>query len=375
MKRMIFILMEMLLVVSLRAQTDTNYWHYHELIYKAECALFDNNKNVEQGFQYYDQAFNNFEFNYLHDLVNAAQLAHYYHRDYMKYLKKAVGYGLRPIHLDNVAAWKNTDTQSHFLEFYQSEEGQALRQQYLSTINQEYLAWLYQFSLTAEKIRRKTPFAEYCQRCVLWDKELVQKIKELGYPGAKQVGIDDSLLYKELQNENLNFNYWVQISADSLCDTLDTLPMPMVFGTDTIWMSVVESEYVCFELDDDCLSQKFPITYLRIHECPLRNFAFIYGEIAKGNLHPREFAYIIDESHTPNSDGELDCDCGQYANCFFRIGNGDQDVFANLFLPEDETDALRKLYWIVPLWVERAKTKFAEEHGYRFNWGNHNCFK
>ena len=66
MKRMIFILMAMLLVVSLRAQTDTNYWHYHELIYKAECALFDNNNNVEQGFQYYDQAFNNFEFNTWH---------------------------------------------------------------------------------------------------------------------------------------------------------------------------------------------------------------------------------------------------------------------------------------------------------------------
>ena len=89
-KNIILVLMAMMLAVSLGAQTDTNYWHYHELIYKAECALFDNNKNVEQGFQYYDQAFNNFEFNYLHDLMNAAQLAHYYHRDEMKYLKKAL---------------------------------------------------------------------------------------------------------------------------------------------------------------------------------------------------------------------------------------------------------------------------------------------
>lgn len=49
---------------SAKAQQDTNYWHYHELIYKAECALFDSS-NVERCFQYYDQAFNNFEFNYV----------------------------------------------------------------------------------------------------------------------------------------------------------------------------------------------------------------------------------------------------------------------------------------------------------------------
>lgn len=360
---------------SAKAQQDTNYWHYHELIYKAECVLFDSNINVEQGFQYYDQAFNNFEFNYVHDLVNAAQLAHYYQRDYMKYLKKGVRYGLKPANMNFIPVWQEQTVAQEFLEYFQSTEGQTIRQQYLTTINQEYLAWLYQFSLTAEKIRRKTSFAEYCQRCVEWDKELAQKITESGYPGTKQVGIDDSLLYKELKNKDLNFNYLVQISADSLCATLDTLPKPYVFGTDTIWMRIVESEYVCFELDDECLSQHFPITYLIIHKCPLRNFAFINDEIAKGNLHPREFAYIIDESHTPNSAGELECDCGQYANCFFRIGGGDQDIFADLFLAEDETDALQKQYWIIPLRVERAKTDFGEEHGYRFNWGNHNCFK
>ena len=44
-------------------------------------------------------------------------------------------------------------------------------------------------------------------------------------------------------------------------------------------------------------------------------------------------------------------------------------------MPEDETDALRKQYWIIPLHVERAKASFAEKYGYRFNWGMNNCFK
>ena len=359
-----------------KAQQDTNYWHYHELIYKAECALFDNNKNVEQGFQYYDQAFNNFEFNYLHDLVNAAQLAHYYHRDDMKYLKKAVGYGLRPIHLDNVSAWKNTDIQSRFLEFYQSEEGQALRQQYLSTINQEYLAWLYRFSLQEVKYRRSPdPDKLYRGRFIQWDQQLLEKIEELGFPGARLVGIDDSLLYLELDNKDLDFNHLVQMSADSLCSTADTTPFPMVFGTDTLWVQVVNPTYSCFDLNTGNPSQTLPTIYLVHHGCPLRSFALIDDEIAKGNLHPREFAYIIDISRDANYYDASTCDCGKYANCYFRMGNGDQALWKFLFLPEDETDALRKKYWIVPLRVERAKTDFGEEHGYRFNWGMNNCFK
>ena len=132
---------------SAKAQQDTNYWHYHELIYKAECVLFDSNINVEQGFQYYDQAFNNFEFNYVHDLVNAAQLAHYYQRDYMKYLKKGVRYGLKPANMNFIPVWQEQTVAQEFLEYFQSTEGQTIRQQYLTTINQEYLAWLYQFSI------------------------------------------------------------------------------------------------------------------------------------------------------------------------------------------------------------------------------------
>lgn len=358
-----------------KAQQDTNYWHYHELIYKAECALFDSN-NVERCFQYYDQAFNNFEFNYLHDLVNAAQLAHYYHRDDMKYLKKAVGYGLRPIHLDNVSAWKNTDIQSRFLEFYQSEEGQALRQQYLSTINQEYLAWLYRFSLQEVKYRRSPdPDKLYRGRFIQWDQQLLEKIEELGFPGARLVGIDDSLLYMELDNKDLDFNHLVQMSADSLCSTADTTPFPMVFGTDTFWVQMVNPTYSCFDLNTGNPSQTLPTIYLVHHSCPLRSFAFIDDEIAKGNLHPREFAYIIDLSRCENYYDASNCDCGKYANCYFRMGNGDQALWKFLFMPEDETDALRKQYWIVPLRVERAKADLGEEHGYCFNWGMNNCFK
>ena len=200
------------------AQQDTNYWHYHELIYKAECALFDKH-DVNACFHYYDQAFNNFEFNYAHDLVNAAQLAHYYNRDYMKYLKKAVRFGVRPLNLQSIPVWKKSyvTVYKEFLNYFRSEEGQAVRQQYLATIHQEYLAWTYQFVLREMKYRRSPHGEEYWDRFNQWDEELLQKIKEYGFPGAKLIGIDDSLLYKELQNAELNFNRLVKLGADSLC--------------------------------------------------------------------------------------------------------------------------------------------------------------
>ena len=354
-----------------KAQQDTNYWHYHELIYKAECALFDSN-NVERCFQYYDQAFNNFEFNYVHDLVNAAQLAHYYQRDYMKYLKKGVCYGLRPMHLRYVTAWKDLSLKKDFLDFFKSEEGQFLRQQYLSTINQEYLAWVYQLSLSELKYRRSKD-AQYKQRFEQWDADFLLKIKEFGYPGAKLVGINDSLLYRDLQNEKLNYNRLVQLGADSLCVAPHTRPIPVVtHDGDTIWMRDANPSTDCPDLGYSYLSQNLPMVFLVHHPCPLQIYSAAYNEIAKGNLHPREYVLMLDMAHI----SDRECDCTQYGNVFYRIGNLSQEqLFKKYFLPEDETDALREQYWIIPLRVERAKADFGAEHGYRFNWGMNNCFK
>ena len=355
------------------AQKDTNYWHYHELIYKAECAIFDSNK-IDAGFQYYDHAFNNFEFNYVHDLMNAAQLAHFYHRDYMKYLKRGVGYGLRPAHLSYIPAWKKMTVKKEFLEYFKSDDGKKTRQAYLATINQDYLAWLYHFSLEELKYRRSPdPNRMYEEHFAKWDEELLQKINEYGYPGAKIIGINDSLLYKNLNNNDLNYNQLVFKSADSLCLAPLKPLTPMVLETgDTIWVKDNTNEMDCPELSYWYLGQTAAAIYMVHNPCPFKVFLNIYDEIAKGNLHPREYTVLIDQSrmHTEK------CDCGKYSTLFFRIGNFSQaDFFKKYFMPEDETDALRKQYWIIPLHVERAKASFAEKYGYRFNWGMNNCFK
>lgn len=356
------------------AQKDQNYWHYHELIYKAECAMFEDG-NVDAAFRYYDLAFKKFEFNYVHDLVAAAQMAHFYGRDYMKYLKKAVGYGLRTSHLNEIPAWANSNVIQEVADFEKSKQGVKLRQAYLSSINQEYLAWLYRFSLTEVKIRRVPHGAEYRKMFADWDAALNEKINMYGYPGAKLLGIDDSLLYIDLHNEDLNFNKLVQMSADSLCFMDDTVPFPMVFGEDTVWVQIVNPTYSCFGLNDGYISQTLPVIYFVHNACPIKSFEPLYSEIAKGNLHPREYAYMIDISRGSVNDETVECDCGKFSKMFFRLGNGDSPLWKSFFMPENETDALRKQYWIIPMRVEQAKTAFGEKNGYRFNWGMNNCFK
>jgi hypothetical protein len=356
------------------AQQDTNYWHYHELIYKAECALFDKH-DVDACFQYYDQAFNNFEFNYAHDLVNAAQLAHYYHRDYMKYLKRAVLFGVRPLHLSSIPVWRKSyiTVYKEFISYFRSEKGQAVRQQYLATINQEYLAWTYQFVLREMKYRRSNLGDEYWQSFNPWDEELLTKIKEYGFPGAKLIGVDDSLLYKDLQNEELNFNRLVKLGADSLCLRPKTDVVKVSITGEKTWIKRDDlPKDDCPKLDGSC-AQIWFFVYMAHNPCPLKIFEATYDEIAKGNLHPREYAKMIEYAIF----SRRECDCEKYGKQVFRIGNtmSHKDFrLGKFFLPDNETDALRKKYWIIPLRVEQAKAQFGIEHGYRFNWGMNNMY-
>ena len=361
------------------AQQDTNYWHYHELIYKAECAMFDKH-DVDACFQYYDQAFNNFEFNYAHDLVNAAQLAHYYNRDYMKYLKRAVRFGVRPLHLSGIPILRKSyiPVYKEFLTYFRSEEGQAARQQYLATVNQEYLAWTYRLVLREMKIRRSHHNEDdYYQLFNQWDEELLQKIKEYGFPGAKLIGIDDSLLYKELQNEELNFNRLVKIGADSLCLRPATDVQKISITGEKIWVKREDlPKDDCPELDvsgSSSCAQKWFFVYMAHNPCPLKIFEATYDEIAKGNLHPREYAQMLEHAIF----SRRECDCEKYGKQIFRIGNvmSHKDFrLGKFFLPDNETDTLRKQYWIIPLRVEQAKARFGIEHGYRFNWGMNNMY-
>ncbi len=359
------------------AQQDTNYWHYHELIYKAECAMFDKH-DVDACFQYYDQAFNNFEFNYAHDLVNAAQLAHYYHRDYMKYLKRAVLFGVRPLHLSGIPIWRKSyvTVYKEFLTYFRSKEGQTMRQQYLATINQEYLAWTYRFVLREMKYRRSSHGAEYWDRFNQWDEELLRKIKEYGFPGAKLIGVDDSLLYKDLQNEELNFNRLVRMGADSLCLGLKTDMLKISIDGKKTWIKKEDMpKDDCPELDvngSSSCAQKWFFVYMAHNPCPLKIFEATYDEIAKGNLHPREYADMLDGAMISHRE----CDCGKYGKQFFRIGNlmAHKDRLKQFIIPDNETDELRKKYWIIPLRVEQAKAQFGREHGYRFNWGMNNMY-
>ena len=127
----------------------------------------------------------------------------------------------------------------------------------------------------------------------------------------------------------------------------------------------------CPKLNGSC-AQVWFFVYMDHNPCPMRIFEAIYDEIAKGNLHPREYAAMLDHSIISHRK----CNCGKLSRQILRIGNlmSQTERLKRFIISDNETDVLRKKYWIIPLRVEQAKAQFGREHGYRFNWGMDNMY-
>src|SRR6188472_4413618 len=91
----------LLLIVSFKSFSQkTNYIDYHITINKAE-ELFFLEQKTDSALFYYDKAFKEYDFIFVKDLVNAAQIAIFSNKPYQKYLERGFYYGLKPSHLDN----------------------------------------------------------------------------------------------------------------------------------------------------------------------------------------------------------------------------------------------------------------------------------
>lgn len=372
----IVLLVFLSLNASSRNLIDTSdYWQYHKLIYQAEIAFFDKG-DADSCLYYYDKAFDSFDFNYVHDLVNAAQIAHYVHCDYDKYLRKGIVFGLRPAHLEKISAWHDSPIIKEFADFENSNEGKMLRQKYLQSINTDYLQWIYDFCLTEIKHRRNinSNGEAYQEMFAEWTPLLQEKISTYGYPGQRLIGISDSLLYKELNIEGLNFNKKVEESKDSICKIYyqDTMFFP---DGSTMVLDLDAPTYICFELDYSKMSQNLSQIFSVHHPCPMHYLSSIYRtEIQKGNLHPREYAFSYDGQVYTNKEETCSC-CADYVNdrIFYRIGNDNTMWNISRFVDDGTTDRMRAELWIAPLRVDKAKKNFEELHGYHFIWGLDGC--
>ena len=194
-KASIVILLLPLRLIAQPNNVEENYWQYHKWVMQAENAFFENN-NIDSCLFYYDMAFDNYSFNYVNDLVNAAQIAYYtqknessYHHGhgFEHYIHKAVKFGLRSSHIQRIPAWRDSDVYVDFQKFEKTQEGLAYHREYLNSINVDYLCLIYNLCIEDEKMTldkyEDITTNRYIDSILMWNDRLLYYIEEYGFPG------------------------------------------------------------------------------------------------------------------------------------------------------------------------------------------------
>jgi hypothetical protein len=403
-KQLIIIVCIMVCLLPLKSQnqqnTTENYWNYHDLIRKAEIAFYLNN-DIDSCLYYYNQVFNTYSFNYVHDLVNAAQIACFSKKEYKPFVYKGLYYGLKSSHLKQNPILMEI---IHEIEdFEKTIEYKTIRQNYLSGIDFNYLSWIYDFGIE-DQIKKTEP--DYDIYTLNFINELILKIKQNGFPSNNKIGIEDSTIFSEIGEPNLDLiqrlkkhhdYFWKKevtpnetftIIPNTKQNPSEEEPIQVSFGessqisfgdNNVITFSFTETSPAgyYFKTDDEILSNHFIMVLLYHRGCSFSELKDIMlEEILKGNLHPREFGFIYDRQ----CEVAMEIWQPMRENCpqlikedgVFRIGNilnfGKFEEIS-----QDKVNALRAKYNIVPLEVDKMKRNLEKDYGFKLFWGFWDC--
>ena len=383
MKRASVIFLIFVSVLYVKGGNTQDYTRYHQYINKAENCFYIHNQ-VDSCLHYYNLAFDNFAFNYVHDLVNAAQIAYFSKKEYKSYLHKAYRYGLQVKHLKQIPLFKS-DCIDEFEKFEQTSSYRKIRNKYLKSINVEHLDWMYEFTIE-DQIKKSSEVNDYV---LWWDEQikvLTAKINQYGFPANKTIGIESKTIFEELgiPNKDMKDRVLTHKDKDILCGA--NYPDFVAFGTDTIWIEKKDNIDYCLNVEDDILSVSLVmyclIHYGGLHEISRIDYDTVYKqlqtiwlqEIRKGNLHPREMAVLHDNMHLIQNTSIEEL----FGNRRKGIGVGEifgldaeysSLTYDNLF----KINEFRKKYNIVPVEVDAKKKEYEKEYGFKLFWGAYQC--
>lgn len=385
---------------------NENYWEYHQNIRQAEIEFFINN-NIDNCLDFYDKALNGFSFNYLHDLVNVAQIAFYSNKEYKSYIYKALYFGLESQHLKQIPLFKKSDIIQELEQYENTDEYRDIRKKYIKSIDYGYLEWTYDLIIN-EMLCRRTDcnnYFEYIQNLLT---DLVTQIKMKGYPGNRLIGIDNSIAFSEIGNPELDLKVRVKKYSGILCDHISDSESIILevnengnIQTETLMVEDIgivikeenglvieetESFFVtdsiknCLTTEDAVLSNTLIPLFLWHHDCAIYYLKdLLINEIGKGNLHPREMAHWADVIYIKKNydksifDVSPFCDNAMGEEGVFRMKWNINRDFGEYSYSEQQTDELRKKYSISPLEVDRQKEYYEKNKGFKLFWGFMDC--
>lgn len=318
---------------------EVDYSEYHKKINKAEELFFMQNK-VDSSLYYYDKAFKEYNFIFVKDLVNAAQIAIFNKKPFEEYLEKGFSFGLKFSHLYNYPLFNDyinsiSKSSKKKLKIYLKQ-----RAKYLKKIDFEYLDTIYKIAIKDQLEKKsKTYFNIEIKKAT---DNLFEIIQKKGFPGEKIIGLSDSLIFKEIGKPELDL-------SNQISNNINLQHMTS------------EEEY---------LASKYPIILLLHNPCSFKLYANkLKEEIKKGNLHPRDFGLIYDniirfDKRLPNYCDNIKIDTPFLLN---RFSNYDEftDILA--------INKLRSEYCIVSLELDKVKIEYEDAHGFKLFSGFWNC--
>jgi|AntDeeMinimDraft_5_1070356.scaffolds.fasta_scaffold01093_8 hypothetical protein len=324
------------------ANIDENYVNYHKKINRAETLFFMKDE-VDSALTLYDEVFKKYDFIFVKDFVNAAQIAHFSHKPYKKYIKKGFKFGLKLEHLKNYPLFKYDLAELRNDKALQQTYA-LKRKDYLKNIDFNYLDWIYDLFIKDQFDKSKPDYEDIISISL---KLIKSKIEQKGFPGERVLGIGDSIIFAEHGIPQLDLKEQIKKYGEEL------------------W-------YV--ETEDKALSQtKIFVLLVHHHSAYIEMKKVLWKQMKKGNIHPRDIGLVFDNMY-------------RFSNGRFAPFNDDPPknrVFfrLNLFTDYPEktiknvktTNALRKSFNIVPLAVDNKKKELEKKYGFVLFSGYWDC--
>ncbi|HMT34801.1 MAG TPA: hypothetical protein PKC41_03025 [Chitinophagaceae bacterium] len=263
------------------AQMNDNYNLYFDLINKAEKSYFLD-KNVDSAYYYFNKAFKTYDFVFVKDCMEAAQIAIIHKSDkyVFEYLKKAFENGFKISKLYDIGnlAGDNSpfDEIDSTLTLYANLKNAypKARAKFLKRINMNVLNIITKVA-AIDRAFKNNPYPYFKNSLFEKNFKVIDSLLNQGlYPSEKIVGVDQVNIFKETGKNYFDLNDWYFILKDK---------------------SGAKTYQSLFDLDEtEFLSR---LAYVPLYHC---DSAYVYLKkhakmlISKGLMHPRELATLHD---------------------------------------------------------------------------------
>ncbi len=321
-------------------QTDCTYIKYHTLINQAERCYFIS-KNIDSTFYYYNQAFKQYDYIFIKDLLNAAQISIFEHKKtYKQYLLLGFKYGLQFKHFKYFKLLQPIKTKlerdSSFVK-----KARLNRKQYINRIDFECLLKVYRIGIKdqIEKCKSDKIYKDFQIQTL---KDIKAWINNYGFPSSKIIGINDRTIFSEIGMH--------QFDIDSL-------------------KTKYSNSLNYYSLNEKQLSQSTILTVLIHNFCSYSILeSELYTAMLKGELHPREIGFIYDNSYRFN---DPKCKNPDIKNGVFLLNSF--CPYKKLNIDINKVNILRKKWHIVEVEVDNIKKEFEKLYGFKLFYGMWKC--